>query len=136
MKLNVQSRGFKLTKSLYNHTDSKIHRLLKRYDDRINRVKIILQDINGPKGGQDMKCLVSISVINSKSIVVQERAADLYDAINACGQRVRLAMERHVSRTRRLNRRRSNFALSHASDSTESNTASTSEGYPLTFASS
>lgn len=105
MKVKIQSRGFKLTKALYNQVNSKLNLLLSRYGNQIRQAEVILLDVNGPKGGEDMRCLINIKVNKSKSIVVQETAADLYDAINSCAQRVRRTAERHFSRARRLNRR-------------------------------
>ena len=116
MKFRIQSRGFKLTKALYNRVSLKLHRILSRYDDRITSAEVTLQDVNGPKGGEDMQCLVNIKLSKSKSIVVQERATDLYDAINTCSQRVRLTMERHFERTRQMSRRKNPLAISAVGD--------------------
>ena len=107
MKINIQSRGFKLSKASYGRVKSKLYRVLNRYDNRIRHAEITLSDVNGPKGGEDMKCLINIRVNKSKSIVVQETAVDIYDAINSCTQRVKRVVERHFVRTRRISRRRS-----------------------------
>ena len=115
MNLRVKSRGFKLTRALYNRVNNKLDRIFSRYGDQIRGAEVTLQDVNGPKGGEDMKCLVTIKLNKSKSIVVQEQAANLYDAINMCAQRITLTMERHFKRTQRLSRRGGDFTP--ASDS-------------------
>jgi len=111
MNLRVKSRGFKVTKALHNRVKSKLHRIFSRYGDRIRGAEVTLQDINGPKGGEDMTCLVTIKLNKSKPIVVKEQAADLYDAINTCAQRATLKMERHIKRAQRAARRRGDFAF-------------------------
>ena len=116
MKINVQSRGFKLSKSLYRRVNAKLRRILHRYGDQITHADVMLQDVNGPKGGEDMKCLINIRVSKSKSIVVQETAADLYDAVNTCAQRVTRTIERHFDRSRRQSRRREKGYLLRSAD--------------------
>lgn len=106
MKVRVQSRGFKLSKALYSRVNSKLRFILSRYGSHIRQAEVMLVDVNGPKGGEDMRCLVNIRVNNSKSIVVHQTASDLYDAINACAHRVKQTMERHFDRARRVSRKR------------------------------
>lgn len=120
MKLRVKSRGFKVTKALYNRVNAKLYRVFSRYGDQIRGAEVTLQDVNGPKGGEDMRCLVTIRLNKSKSIVVQEQADDLYDAINRCAQRVTQKMERHVKRAQRVIRKRSDFLFPCESGKLES----------------
>ena len=111
MNLRVKSRGFKVTRGIYNRVNTKLQRIFSRYGDRIREAEVTLEDVNGPKGGEDMRCLVSIKLNRSKSIVVQEQAADLYDAINMCAQRATLTLERHFKRTQQLTRRKSGITI-------------------------
>lgn len=111
MKLRVKSKGFRVTHALHDRVKSKLHRIFSRYGDRIRATEVTLEDVNGPKGGEDMRCLVTVKLNKSKSIVVKEQAADLYDAINKCAHRLTLAMERHISRTQQVTRRKANHAL-------------------------
>ena len=120
MKLRVKSRGFKVTKALYNRVNAKLSRVFTRYGDRIRGAEVMLQDVNGPKGGEDMSCLVTIKLSRSKPIVVREQAADLYDAINKCAQRATHQMERHVKRTQLAMRRRDHFVLPDELEKAES----------------
>ena len=105
MKIKIQSRGFKLTKALYNQVNSKLHLVLSRYGNRIRQAQVTLLDTNGPKGGEDKRCLICIKVNHSKSIVVQETAPDLYDAISNGAHRIKRAVDRHFHRSRRRSRR-------------------------------
>jgi putative sigma-54 modulation protein len=78
--------------------------MLSRYEEKIIRVDVSLFDINGPKGGEDKCCKIIIKINGSSSIVVQETAEDLYDAINTSSRRAKRAINRQLSirvRTRR-----------------------------------
>ena len=105
MRIKVQSRGFKLTEALYNQVNAKLHLVLSRYSNRIRQAQVTLLDTNGPKGGEDKRCLICIKVNHAKSIVVQETAPDLYDAISNGVYRIKRAVDRHFNRSRQLNRR-------------------------------
>jgi putative sigma-54 modulation protein len=104
MLVNIQSRHFSLSAALSKYVKSKIQIMLSRYESKIISINVSLFDINGPKGGEDKCCKIIIKINGSSSIVVQETAEDLYDAINSCSRRTRRAVKRQLSihvRTRR-----------------------------------
>jgi putative sigma-54 modulation protein len=104
MLVNIQSRHFSLSEALSKYVKKKVQIMLCRYEGKIIRVDVSLFDINGPKGGEDKCCKIVVKINGASSIVVQETAEDLYDAINTCSRRGRRAVKRQLSmhvRTRR-----------------------------------
>jgi putative sigma-54 modulation protein len=104
MLVNIHSRHFSLSAALSKYVKSKVQIMLSRYESKIMSINVSLFDINGPKGGEDKCCKIIIKIHGSSSIVVQETAEDLYDAINTCSRRARRAVKRQLSihvRTRR-----------------------------------
>ena len=104
MLVNIQSRHFSLSAALSKYVKSKVQIMLSRYESKIISINISLFDINGPKGGEDKCCKIIIKINGGSSIVIQETAKDLYDAINTCSRRARRAVKRQLSlhvRTRR-----------------------------------
>jgi len=104
MLVNIQSRHFSLSAALSKYVKSKIQIMLSRYESKIISINVSLFDINGPKGGEDKCCKIIIKINGASSIVIQETAEDLYDAINTCSRRARRAVKRQLSihvRTRR-----------------------------------
>jgi ribosomal subunit interface protein len=104
MLVHIQSRHFSLSEALNKYVKSKVQVMLSRYEEKIIRVDVSLFDINGPKGGEDKCCKIIIKINGSSSIVVQETAEDLYDAINTSSRRAKRAINRQLSirvRTRR-----------------------------------
>jgi ribosomal subunit interface protein len=104
MLVNIQSRHFSLSEALSKYVKTKVQIMLCRYEAKIIRVDVSLFDINGPKGGEDKCCKIVVRINGASSIVVQETAEDLYDAINTCTRRGRRAVKRQLSihvRTRR-----------------------------------
>jgi putative sigma-54 modulation protein len=104
MLVNIQSRHFSLSEALSKYVKKKVQIMLCRYEGKIIRVDVSLFDINGPKGGEDKCCKIVVKINGASSVVVQETAEDLYDAINTCSRRGRRAVRRQLSihvRTRR-----------------------------------
>lgn len=97
MLINIQSRHFSLSAALSQYVKTKVQVMLSRYEAKINSINVSLFDVNGPKGGEDKCCKIIIKINGSSSIVVQEIAEDLYDAINTCSRRVRRAVKRQLS---------------------------------------
>ncbi len=105
MNIKIQSRGFKLSEALYEHTHSKLYLTLGRYAERIRNIEVVLTDINGPKGGEDMRCIIKLRLNRFKSVALQETSSDMYDAINQCSHHARRVVERHFNRLRKMHRR-------------------------------
>lgn len=97
MLVQIQSRHFSLSEALNKYVKSKVQIMLSRYETKIISVNVSLFDVNGPKGGEDKCCKIVVKVNGSSSIVVQETAQDLYDAVNSCTRRVRRAVKRQLS---------------------------------------
>lgn len=115
MLVHIQSRHFLLSEALRKYVKSKVQVMLGRYETKIARVDVSLFDINGPKGGEDKCCKIIVRVNGASSVVVQETAEDLYDAINTCTRRGRRAVKRQLG-IRVRTRRRINKMLDVASD--------------------
>jgi len=85
---------------------SQFNRRLGLYADRIDKVDVMLKDINGPRGGRDKVCHVRARLRDGTLINVEDRATVMRRAIYRCSQRARLSIGRAVKR-RSEHRRRS-----------------------------
>ena len=107
MILTIRAKGFTLTDALKGSVESHLRFLLTRYRDVIERIDVTLSDINGAdKGGVDKRCLITLKLFKSKSIVVQITEADLYDSIQYCSQKLQRTITRHLGKKRRFSRER------------------------------
>ena len=97
MLVHIQSRHFSLSTALNNYVKTKLQVMLGRYEAKIISINVSLFDINGPKGGEDKCCKIVVKINGASSIVMQETAVDLYDAINTCSRRARRAVKRQLS---------------------------------------
>ena len=71
---------------------------LDRYSDRITRVEVHLNDLNGEKGGADKRCLMEARVGGFGPISVQHEADTLNLAIDGAMEKLERAIEHRLGR--------------------------------------
>jgi ribosomal subunit interface protein len=114
MSINIQARGFRLTAALRDYVSTKLEKTRLRYRDQIPKVSVTLQDINGPRGGEDMRCKIIFTVDGQRPLVIQETAEDMYDAIAIAASRANSAVTRQFERIQ--DRKRKAVNIYHISD--------------------
>ena len=105
MQINIQARSFSLTDILRNYTLQRLRYALTSSTNHIQRVRVRLSDINGPRGGPDKRCHIQVVLKGLPDVVIEDTGSDLYTTISRAAGRA----ERTVARClrRRLSLRRS-----------------------------
>jgi ribosomal subunit interface protein len=106
MNLEVRSQNVDLEDALQGYIERRIRFSLSRFGPRVGRVRVRLSDVNGPRGGVDKCCHVSVQVLPSGSVVVEETALSLYSAIDRAADRLGQCFSRVLDRARELRTRR------------------------------
>jgi ribosomal subunit interface protein len=101
MKIDVRSRGFRVSAGIAAHLERRLGFALDRFGDRIARVSVRLGDENGPRGGEDKSCRLAIELRGAGVLRVQVTDRDLYAAIDRAAHRAQRAIARHVERDQR-----------------------------------
>ena len=57
-------------------------------------------DINGPRGGDDKRCQLRIPLTRMRDVIIEDTAADLYQALDRAIDRASRTLERRLSRQR------------------------------------
>ncbi len=100
MQIDIQSRRFALTGDLKRRIKQRLSFALDIKNLHIQRVKVWLSDINGPRGGDDKCCHIQIELPNSPDVVVKEVKSDLNAAIDRASHRAAHSLVRKLSRMR------------------------------------
>lgn len=98
MIVKIYAQGMILSDELREHTTSKVRLAIGLYVDRIRRADVFVTDVNGPKGGQDTVCKIKLTVMGQSSIIVQETAENIQDAVNVCSHRIKRIAGRQFNR--------------------------------------
>jgi putative sigma-54 modulation protein len=84
MHIDIQSRGFSLSRALQSAVEGEAHEYAVRSPQTVAGVRVRLFDTNGPRGGSDKVCLVQAHLRRRrKSVVASHVDSDLYRAIAA-----------------------------------------------------
>lgn len=79
-------------------------RILRRFSNRIAEVRVVVEDINGPKGGTDQRCCAELELEQGRRISVVAFGETSLQAIRRAAQKARKRVvrirERHHSQRR------------------------------------
>jgi ribosomal subunit interface protein len=96
MQIDVRATNLPLSDAVATFVASRLGATLKRFSGTVRAVGVTLSDLNGPKGGLDMRCHIAVNLHNATPVVIEEHADDLYAAIARAAQRARTAVLRRV----------------------------------------
>jgi len=100
MHIDIHTQGFTLTPGLREYVEKRLAYALSHGDSGITRLTVRLSDINGPKGGDDKRCLIEARLKRVPAVVIEDVEADLYVAIDRAAERAGRALARRLARQR------------------------------------
>jgi ribosomal subunit interface protein len=83
---------------LEQHVTDRLTAALDQHAARVAGVAARLEDINGPKGGVDKSCKVTVQFRGGGNIIVEETSEDMYSAVSQAADRVKNAVGREMER--------------------------------------
>jgi ribosomal subunit interface protein len=100
MQIDIQARGFDLTDALREHAKKRLAFALHWAHDDVREIKIRLSDVNGPRGGEDKRCLIQLPLIGKTAIVIEETELNLYTAIDKAMHRLERVLAKRLEKAR------------------------------------
>jgi putative sigma-54 modulation protein len=100
VNVETRTRGFSLTPGLRAHAERRLEFALDRYGDRIARVRVVVSDVNGSKGGEDKRCRVEVRLRGGGRVHATVLDADAYAAVGAAAHRAARGVARALHRER------------------------------------
>jgi len=106
MEIEVRFRDLKASEALRHHTVRRLEMALDRFADELTRVVVRLSDVNGPKGGVDKRCHLTLKGPRVGVLTVHQLSAEVTSAVGmACGiacrmvgREVEMLRRRHLTR--------------------------------------
>ena len=96
MKIEMRTRGVTATKELKAHVQRRMRFALHRFGERVRRLHVLLEDINGPKGGIDIHCKLRVELAGGGDMVIHENHQDPFSAVSRASERISHAVGRRV----------------------------------------
>lgn len=100
MQIDIHAHGFTLTDGIHDYVLKRLAYSLNHGDEHITRVNVRLSDINGPRGGEDKRCLIEIRLKGAPEVVIEDTESDLYVAIDRAAERASRTLARRLARQR------------------------------------
>ena len=105
MRIDIHAHGLTLTPELRQHVRRRLALALDRVELRVRHVKVMLSDVNGPRGGVDKCCQLQVELWHLPRLVVLETCDDMTLAIDGAIDRAVHTMGRLIGRQRDALRR-------------------------------
>lgn len=111
MQLVIRATNVPVSDPIREHVSRRVLNAAKRFARKLSKVTVVLEDINGPRGGVDKACRIEAGMSHSgEPLIITERSDDLYGAVDQATSKFKQALGRRVARHR--SRRR------HSTDAT------------------
>ena len=104
MQIELLPRNVKISDEFRQAVERRLRYALGRFGDRIVSTKVLLNDVNGPKGGVDIQCVIESKLARGGSVAAEVTDVDIElatsRAVERLGRRIRdtLARRRDVAR--------------------------------------
>ncbi len=104
MRVGIRARHGRIRRSLEEQLERRIHFALGRFGRRIRRISAFLEDINGPRGGEDQRCRIEVSMVPSGSIMAEATDVEVLSAVGRAAERVARRLRDTLDRERTVRR--------------------------------
>ncbi len=98
MQIELRIRNVNLAGSLQSYVERRLRYALRRLGNRLGRVKVWVSDINGPRGGPDKHCRVSLELNPIGTLTAEGTHPDLYVSISGAVKRLGRLLDRRLDR--------------------------------------
>ncbi len=100
MRVQVRLRGIKNAPSVIEYAHRRVHQHLSRFGRHVNGVTVRISDINGPRGGPDKRCQLTVSGPRLGSLHLAEEHTDVLAGIDLALNRLSHVVGRNLERSR------------------------------------
>lgn len=98
MRIDIRSSSLDLPRPARERVRTRVRLALDRHAARIERARVHLADENGPRGGVDHRCTLTLSVKGLGRLVVTKLAEDSDQALQRATESASRALARRLSR--------------------------------------
>ena len=100
MRVQVRLRGVESPPSVIEYATRRVHQRLSRFGRHVSGVMVRLSDVNGPEGGPDKRCQLTVSGPRLGSVNLTEQHANSLASIDLALDRLAYVIGRSLERAR------------------------------------
>ena len=106
MNFLLQTPGIELKSDQQELIERRVYYALGRFDGHIQQLRVRVTDMNGPRGGIDIHCLIEAGLQSGDPVVVEVQDSDPVMAVARGAERLARRLRDQLSRRRDQRRRR------------------------------
>ena len=89
MELTIRTRDVELTEALRERITRRLEFALDTFEDHIEDAFVYMMDLNGPKGGVDKLCQITVRARGIGDLAVRDTATTFQAALNRAARRLK-----------------------------------------------
>lgn len=109
MTISITDRSDLLDPILRDLAERRLLFALSRFDSRVIHVDMVVEDENGPRGGVDKSCRVTVSLHRCNDVVISDKDSDMGKCISRVSERLGRSVSRAIAKTQNFARERPVF---------------------------
>ena len=98
MEIRIVDRNVNMTELQRDLLERNVQFAFDRFETQTRSIDVLLSDINGPRGGEDIQCRVKVQLNGKGEIHVEGRGASLETVVADAMDRVSVAVARRLER--------------------------------------
>jgi len=99
MRIVIRPRALDLDADTHDYAIRHAHVALGRFAARLDEIVLRVEDVNGPRGGEDKVCRLTATVRHGRPVVIEQRATTVKASVDGACQRAANAVARELART-------------------------------------
>ena len=96
----IEGRGLDVTREIRAHTQRTVSMSLARFIRHIRSIEILLEDVNGPRGGVDKRCRIDLYLKRGGRLTSSANSLDAAAAVTIAARRARVLLQRRCQKAR------------------------------------
>ncbi len=106
MPINITDRSDILDPESRRLTERRLLFAMSRFSSRIKNVKLVVADENGPRGGVDKCCRLSVALYHATDVVISDKDTDIVRCVSRVAERAGRAIARVIDKSNDFSRSR------------------------------
>ncbi len=98
MSLTIFDRRNLLSRELRHLAERRFDFALSRIAKQVSQIDLVVSDQNGPRGGVDKYCRVTVRLNQGRTVVISDKDADMATCISRVADRAARAVTRTIAR--------------------------------------
>jgi hypothetical protein len=96
----IEGRGFDVTRKIRAQTQRTVSTSLRRFIRHIRRIEVLLEDVNGPRGGVDKRCRIDLYLKQGGRLTSLANSLHAAAAVTIAARRARVLLHRRCQKAR------------------------------------